>query len=411
MENTKKSQPYSLGTNEAQQWMKKYFFAPKGIGFLEPGVESLDSASMSAYNIAKSMYQIHPEVFNMEYLSKTVKLGKDEIIKRILRMYDEHLIMFVMNPATQVYGWGLYYWIVKLKSDASPLAKKELSNWYQNKDDICTGYETKGDFDFFNGNHMRVLDNLLSDVIEPWKNNPEVDYVHLCPVRRDIRESHVNMWDSPGEDYRECIFGEGELEKTAKMQNKMDLMDLKIVEALNTKRPVEQIFDFKVLSDISGLSAEDMLKGIKEIVEAKRILVPIFYLNFMKLGISNHMFVIRIFQTIPSYRKAEIADELSKIKDFNTVLEFTDSFYDITVWAYNQTCDINALRQKLYSYSEIEEIKEADCNKQFRRWVCRLDDENGYWEECVFTDDFLEDRTKKASPRLCSLYNNDKEDK
>ena len=411
MESNIKSQPYSLGTSDKQDWMKKYFFNPKGIGFLEPGIEALDSAAMSAYNIAKSSYQIYPEVFNMEYLCKKVGIEKDEVIKRMHRMYDEHLIMFVMNPATQVYGWGLYYWLVKLKDDASIESKVKLANWYQNKDDICTGYETNGDFDFFNGNHMRVLDNLLSDVIEPWKNNPEVDYVHLCPVRRDIRESNVNMWDSPDEDYRECIFAEGELERIAKFQNKMDLVDLKIFEALNTKRPVEEVFDFNVLSDISGLIPDDMLAGIKEIVESKRIIVPLFHLNFMKLGLTNHMFVIRIFQTIPSYRKAEIADELSRIKDFNTVLEFTDSFYDITVWAYNQSCDINALRQKLYTYSEIEDIKEADSNKQFRRWVCRMDDENGYWEECVFTDDFLEDRTKKNDPALCSLCNNNKEDK
>ena len=28
---------YLLGTEEQQEWMKEYFFAPRGIGFTEPG--------------------------------------------------------------------------------------------------------------------------------------------------------------------------------------------------------------------------------------------------------------------------------------------------------------------------------------------------------------------------------------
>ena len=60
-----------------------------------------------------------------------------------------------------VYGWGLYYWVVKLKDGTDPKVKAEFAKWYQNKDDICTGYLAEGDSDFFNGNHMRVLDNLL----------------------------------------------------------------------------------------------------------------------------------------------------------------------------------------------------------------------------------------------------------
>lgn len=398
--------PYLLGSSEQQKWMKEYFFAPRGVGFLEPGVVSLDSAAMSAYNVAKSSYQIHPEVFNMDYLTKVLGLDKKEIVRRMHRLYDEHLIMFVMNPATQVYGWGLYYWFVKLKDGTSEDSKAKLADWFQNKDDICTGYVCNGDFDFYNGNHMRVLDNLLADVIEPWKNNPEVEFVHICPIRRDIRESHVNMWDAPMDSYREVVWGKGQLEQLSKIQDKMDITDLKLVQALNMKRPVEEMFDYKVLSDISGLDPEEMLEGIKDVVENKRIIVPLFYLNFMKLGITNHMFTIRLFQNTPSFRKARIADELAGIPEFNTVFEFSDSFYDICVCAYNEISDIKALKQKLLSYSEIEDIKEADITRQFRRWVCRLDEQNGFWEECVFTDDFLQDRTDKKSFKCC---NNGKE--
>lgn len=388
---------YSLGTEEQQNWQKKYFFNPRGIAFAEPGIIPLDDAKMSAYNIAKSSYQIYPEVFNMEYLSKETGMAKDDIKKRMLRLYDEHLIMFVMNPATQVYGWGLYYWLVKLKDGTPRETKEKLADWFQRKDDICTGYQCEGDFDFFNGNHMRVLDNLLADVIEPWKHNPEIEYVHLAPIRRDLRESHINMWDAPDGTFRKQFWGDGQIEKLAKIQNKMDKDDLRLFVALNKERPMDQFFDYDVLADISGLDAKDMKDGMVEIVEQKRIIVPLFFLNFMKLNLTNHYFVIRTFQNLPCYRKAEIADELSNIKEFNQVLEFSDSFYDILVSAYNEISDIDALRDKLNEYSEIEDIKEADVNRQFRRWVCRLDEENGFWEECVFTDDFLEDRTVKST--------------
>ena len=36
--------------------------------------------------------------------------------------------------------WGLYYWVVKLKDGTDPKVKAEFAKWYQNKDDICTGY-------------------------------------------------------------------------------------------------------------------------------------------------------------------------------------------------------------------------------------------------------------------------------
>ncbi|MEN8077583.1 AsnC family transcriptional regulator [Clostridioides difficile] len=388
---------YDLGTSECQKWGDNYFFKPRGIGFLEPGTVSLDSKELSAYNVAKSSYQIYPEVFNIDYISEKLEISNEEVVSRLKRMYDEHLIMFVMNPATQVYGWGLYYWVVKLK-DKTPKEKKEkLAEWYQNKDDICTGYECSGDFDFFNGNHMRVLDNLLSDVIAPWKDNDEVEYVHLCPIRRDVRESNVNMWDAPKEDYRKCLWGEDQLEKLASIQDKMDIVDLKIINTINNTPSIGDMFNFNKLSEVSGLDAEEMKKDIIDVVDNKRIIVPMMYLNFMKLGLTMKMFTIRLFQIIPCCRKSEIVDELAAIPELNNVFEFTDSFYDIAITAYNELTDIDKIREILNGYGEIEEIKESDINRQFRRWVCRLDDKNGFWEECVFTDDFLQDRTRKIN--------------
>ena len=170
---------YTLGSDQSLAWKGINAFPPGGYGYSEPGAYPTDAAECAAYNVVKSFYQVYPDVWNVDYVAKKTGLKKDDIRKRLKKMYDEHLIMFVMNPNVGVYGWGLYYWIVKLKEGTDPKVKEEFIKWYQNKDDICTGYLTEGDFDFFNGDHMRVLDNLLSDVIGPWRNHPAVDHVHL----------------------------------------------------------------------------------------------------------------------------------------------------------------------------------------------------------------------------------------
>lgn len=401
MEKNVSPSPYLLGTDQAKKWEEKYFYPPRGYTFVEPGIEPTDCAAMSAYNIAKSSYQTRPDVFNMDYLTKTLHLPKEEIMKRMKRMYHDHLIMYVANFGLCVEGFGLYYWIVKLNKGTDDGDRRKLIDWYQGNDEICTGYATHGDFDFFNGNHMRVLDNLLTGVIDPWKSNPQVKSVELCPIRRDMRESGVNMIDAVGDDYRQCIYGDAQLKAMANFQNKMDLTDLRLLAALNAKRPMSEVYDYKVLAEVSGLDPKRMEEDISRIVDTKRLLTPLFHLDFAKVGLTNHMFVIRTFQTTPSYRKAEMVDELMKEKEFNTVFEFTDSYYDISCWAYNEISDIDALRKRIYSYSEVESVMEADGDRQFRRWTCRLDADTGNWEECVFTDDFLENRTEARDPAAC----------
>ena len=42
---------YLLGTDEQQQWMQEYTFAPRGIGFKEPGVLGMDAKEFSAFNV------------------------------------------------------------------------------------------------------------------------------------------------------------------------------------------------------------------------------------------------------------------------------------------------------------------------------------------------------------------------
>lgn len=390
---------YTLGSDQQLAWKGINAFPPGGYGFAEPGAYPTDAAEVAAYNVVKSFYQVYPDVWNIDYVAKKTGLKPDDIKKRLKKMYDEHLIMFVMNPNVGVYGWGLYYWVVKLKEGTDPKAKEEFTKWYQAKDDICTGYLTEGDFDFFNGDHMRVLDNLLSDVIGPWKKSPDVEFVHLCPIRGDVRESMVNQWHVPEEKYRNFVFSEELLAKFLKAQNKMDKNDFAIVEALNNTKTIGDMFNFDLLQKLSGLDGEQMKKDIIECVDVRKFILPMIYINYRKLGLSLQMYLIRMFQNVPSYRKQEIVNEFADMPEFVDIFQFGDSFYDCLVSCYAEINDIEALRKKLENYAEIEEVWTANSKRQFRRWTARLDDENGFWEECVMTDDFLQDWTDPNSVR------------
>ncbi len=244
---------------------------------------------------------------------------------------------------------------------------------------------------------MRVLDNLLADVIQPWKDRPEVEYVHLCPIRADVRESLVNQWDVPEDRYRKFIFGEEQKKKFLKVQNKIDKKDFAIIEALNSTKSIADMFDFDMLEKLSGLDGKQMKKDIVMCVDERKFMLPMIYINYRALGISMHMYLVRMFQNVPSYRKAEIVDEFSLMPEFVDILQFGDSFYDCMLTVYTEVNDVEAIRTMLEGYAEIEEVKVANSKRQFRRWVARLDDDNGYWEECVMTDDFLQNRLESGS--------------
>ena len=390
---------YTLGSDQQFQWRQKNCFAPGGYGYFEPGIFPTDAAECAAYNVVKSFYQIYPDVWNLDYVAKKTGLKKDDIAKRLQRMYDEHLIMFVMNPNVGVYGWGLYYWVVKLKEGTDPKVKEEFIKWYQNKDDICTGYLTEGDFDFFNGDHMRVLDNLLSDIIAPWKNHPAVDHVHLCPIRGDVRESGVNQWHVPEDKYRKFVHSEELVKKFLKVQKKIDKNDFAIIDALNNTASIADMFNFKRLDELSGLDGEQMKKDIIEVVDKRKLMILQIYVNYRALGLSLQMYLVRMFQNVPSYRKEEIVSEFTDMPEFVDIFQFGDSFYDCLLSCFAEINDVEAIRKKLENYAEIEEVWVANSKRQFRRWTARLDDENGYWEECVMTDDFLQDWTDPNSVR------------
>ena len=258
---------------------------------------------------------------------------------------------------------------------------------------------TEGDFDFFNGNHMRVIDNLLADVIAPWKDRPEVEYVHLCPIRADVRESMVNQWDVPSDQFRKFVFGEEQRKKFLKVQHKIDKTDLAIVDALNSTPSIADMFNFKKLEELSGLDGDQMKKDIITCVDERKFMLPMIYFNYRRLGLSMQMYLVRMFQNVPSYRKAELIEEFTAQSEFVDIFQFGDSFYDCLLSAFTELNDVDAIREKLEKYAEIEEVKVANSKRQFRRWVARLDDENGYWEECVMTDDFLQNRLETGSPK------------
>ena len=104
----------------------------------------------------------------------------------------------------------------------------------------------------YNGNRIRVLDNPLAEVIKPWKFNPEVEFVHFCPIRRNIREFNVNMFDAPKSDYRKLYWGKNQIEVLQRFRTRWIWL-IYDREALNTKRPAEEIFNFKKIGDISDL--------------------------------------------------------------------------------------------------------------------------------------------------------------
>lgn len=388
------AEKYALGTPEQQAYLKKYHLVPHGYGYVEPGTTASDAREYVGYNIAKSMYQTYPEVFNLALAAEKAGISEEEAGQRIRRMYDRHEIMLVEDPCVGVFGWGLYYWVVKLKKDTTPQERKDLTDWFQNNDQICTGYamDPGGDFDYFNGNHMRNLDNLIAGVLDRFRSRRCVEYVHLVPVRRLIRESHVNQFDC-AEDYRHYFWSEEQKEKVLTVQDQMDEKDFAIIDALNNTASIGDMFNFDVLADLSGLDGEEMKKDLCQTVDVHRDRLPMIYFNYRAIGLRMHFFLVSLFQMTPTYRIEEIADELAENPAFENIFLFADAHHNLMLSAYEDITDLEAIRKQILSYGEVSELLEASSSRQFRRWTNRLDYEDGWYEEAVFTDDLLQDRT------------------
>lgn len=367
----------------------------RGYGTLVPEVCGMDSEQMVAYNIAKSFYVTHPEVFNLNAVSAKLNVPAKLIKARLQIMIGQQLLMLVDNPSVMVSGFGLYYWVVKLKKDTPKEARDALTEWFQENDQICTGYmmEAGGEFDYFNGNHMRNLDNLISGVLSEFRYRDCVEWVHLCPVRRLIRESHVNQFDA-AKDVGRYFWGEAQLKSLLKAQNKLHEIDFKIIDALNNHEKISDMFDFQVLSKLSGLDAQKMEEGLSYAVEECKCQLPMLYFNYMALGLKMRFFLVDLFPNTYTQRAEQIVDELSEIPDWENIFDFGDSHHNLILSAYEGISDIDVLREKIRSYPEVMEIREALSPRQFRRWTSRLDSQHGYWEESVYTDDLFKDRTK-----------------
>lgn len=385
---------YMIGSDEQQAYLKDYNWNVKGYSFFEPGVVSTDHKFYSAFNVAKSFYQIYPEVFNLPYIAAAVGLNQEDVKARLKKMYDNRQIMLVKNSCVGVLGFGLYYWIVKLKEGLGEKQRQEFVDWMQNNDQICTGYamDAGGDFDFFNGNHMRNLDNLLGGVLDKFRFRDEVSYVHICPVRRLVRESHVNQFDAK-ENFRKYFWSAEQKQKLLALQTAMDSYDLAIIEAINNSESVADMFDYDVLAKLSGLDADEMKKDFVYLVEQTKSVIPMVYFNYRALGLKMHFYLVSMFQNTPTWRSEQICDELSLMPEFANIFDFADAHHNLMLSCYEEITDLDKIKAKLQSYGEIGEILEASSSRQLRRWTCRLDDENGLWEECVFTDDVLQDRT------------------
>lgn len=385
---------YMIGSDEQQAYLNDYNWNVKGYSFFEPGVVSTDHKFYSAFNVAKSFYQIYPEVFNLPYIAAAVGLKQEDVKARLKKMYDNRQIMLVKNSCVDVLGFGLYYWIVKLKEGLGEEQRQEFVDWMQNNDQICTGYamDAGGDFDFFNGNHMRNLDNLLGGVLDKFRFRDEVAYVHICPVRRLVRESHVNQFDAK-ENFRKYFWSAEQKQKLLALQTAMDSYDLAIIEAINNTESVADMFDYDVLAKLSGLDAEEMKKDFVYLVEQTKSVIPMVYFNYRALGLKMHFYLVSMFQNTPTWRSEQICDELSLMPEFANIFDFADAHHNLMLSCYEEITDLDKIKAKLQSYGEIGEILEASSSRQLRRWTCRLDDENGLWEECVFTDDVLQDRT------------------
>ncbi|MEE3380872.1 MAG: hypothetical protein VZQ81_05955 [Succiniclasticum sp.] len=392
---------YRIGTPEMQEYLKKYYYIPHGLGFVEPGVTAADAKEYVAFNIAKSMYQTHPEVFNLKYVSKQVGIPEKEVAERITKMYRNHYMMLVANSSVNVYGWGLYYWVVKLKKDATPAQRKELSDWFQNNDQICTGYamEAGGEFDFFNGNHMRNMDNLVFGVLDKFRFRDYIEYVHIVPVRRLIRESHVNQFDAL-KDYRHYFWSDEQKKNVLKFQKKMDATDFAIIDALNNTPSIGDTFDYKVLGELSGLDPAVMKKDLCMVVDKDKCRMPLIYFNYRALGLKMHFFLVSFFQNTPTWRSEQIADELAENPAFENIFDFCDAHHNMILSAYEDITDLDALRKDILKYGEVAEVLEATSARQFRRWTNRLDYEDGWYEEAIFTDDLLQDHSTE-SPVIC----------
>lgn len=378
-------------TGISTDWRDHYRLPPRGIGHLEPGMVDAASSEMLAFRIAKALYQTRPDVFNLGWLTKETGLTKNDLITRIRSLYDRRLLMLAAIPAVQVFGQGLYYWFARFRPGTLRGVKDAAAASYQHNGAIWNGLETVGAFDSVLGACPPTLDQLIWEILVPVARNDQSEWIRVCPVSRALRSEHMNLWDAPEGRYRVYEWGLEEPKALLNVQRQMDEADIRLVLALNRMRPPQDYFDFRVLAEVSGLDAAVLQRGIECMMQEARQLVPVVYLNWQKMGLTQTILAVRLRRNVPVDCRSRLADDLAAIPEFHTVWQFADAHYDLGLIACTQTTDIAALRRTIKEFDEVDLIDEAEAHRQYRCFGCSLDDASNMWEQCIAFDGALKE--------------------
>lgn len=368
---------------DAGKWRDEFRLPPRGIGHLEPGMIDPGSNDMLAFHIAKSAYQVRPDIWNLAWLGKETGLPKGELEKRIRSLYDRRILMLAAVPAVQVYGYGLYYWFRKFRPGTLGGVKLLAAQAAQKNGAIWEGLETTGAFDLVQGACTPTLDQLFWNILLPTAAHEHFEWTRICPIARALRAEHMNLWDAPAGKDREYEWGADEPAALLKAQQQIDEADVRLLLGLNRKRAPQDYFDFRALAEASGLDARTLETGVERLLLETRQLVPIVYLNWQMLGLTQTIFAVRLRQSVTIDRRSQLADELTAIAEFHTIWQFADAHYDLGLMACTQTANIAALRRRIEEIAEVDLVDEGQAHRQYRCWGCRLDDASGMWEQCV----------------------------
>ena len=365
----------TLKTSEEERYM---FNQHRGYGFRLP--QNISEWKKVKVQLVVGTIQfagVNHNLLNKETVAKELNLGIDEVTKRIIRMYDDHLLLVPTDAALQTVGFALFYMLVKLKKGTSDRRKQEISALIQNNDYACTSFETVGDYDFFLGAHIATIDKLYKSVLQELYALPELEELTLLPIQRMLRQERINHWDMKKDLWREAALIDGEFDKLAKIQSVLDKTDLRIIEALMKKRDITEYLNVSFLSKKKE-AGETILRNLDE----KRLFVSPVFLNWMKLNYQPYFFVIKFNEKIDCDKKIDLSDHLVETyPEFNIALQVTDTYYDLFLGCYQSLADIGAMKKALEETPGVVDVKEMVATRQHRIWTTKLAEEN--WGECV----------------------------
>lgn len=349
----------------------------RGYGFRVPEMMS----ELSKVNVQRvigllQFNSANSKIFNLDAIAKKSCWDKNEVEKRLRKMTEQRLILSVIDSPMEAYDFFLAYLAIKLKSGVSREEKAELSKNLLENDYLCTGYETEGDYDFYVGGHVQTIDRFNEKIMKKLFLTPAVEEIKILPVQRTIRQERKNHWDAPRDRWRMAVYAPNEFSKLEKIQDKLDKTDLKIIESLNERKDPTDHFDITFFPGEKE-TTESILHRIFE----KRIILSPVFLNWMKLNYRPHFFLVKLDEGTSAEERMKITNEIAETPAFNLVFQHNDSYFDITLCAYQNLVDLDSLKGELEKIEEVQEIAEMEAVRQYRIWSLRLDEEN--WGECI----------------------------